>query len=364
MAYVRQVGSRFKCEVRVTKKGFPPLTDNKTLDTRLAAEEWGRLREDELAAQMTGGHPTKTVRELLVRFRDEEAPGRDGSKWDINRINQTLARWEPLGYNDLHLKAFTNLHMARIRRARLLEIAPNSVKREESLLKTIWAKARHPDWHWTDVDPFKDLGPIKGGSGKPRDRKAAWPELKKILRQLGYHPRLPEANKKAEVGLAMLLALRTTLRSQEVLAMGDDTVDLRRLIIEIDKHKTRYKTNQAKVVPIMPKALLLLARKCIGRGRYFTVASSSRDTFYREARDLVGVDGLRFHDLKRTSILMLKSRLSEDEVLSVTGNKDVEVLRRHYMKETAADAAKTLWRALGVNPERLMLAAGLGAAAP
>jgi hypothetical protein len=37
------------------------------------------------------------------------------------------------------------------------------------------------------------------------------------LRQLGYHPRLPEPTKSAEVGLALMLALRTTLRSQEVL---------------------------------------------------------------------------------------------------------------------------------------------------
>jgi hypothetical protein len=361
VAYVRQVGSRWKCEVRVTKKGFPPLTANEMHDSELAATQWGREKEDEFRAQMEGGHPTKTVRQLMVRFRDEEAPSRDGSKWDINRINQFLARWEPLGYNDLNLKAFTNVQMAKIRRSRLLEIAPNSVKREEALLRTIWARARHPDWHWTDVDPFKDLGPIKGGSGKPRDRKAAWPELKRILRELGYHPRRPEANKKAEVGLAMLLALRTTLRSQEVLAMSDDAVDLRRLIIEIEKHKTRHKTNEAKVVPLMPKALLLLARKCLGKGRYFTVATGSRDTFYRNARALAGVDDLRFHDLKRTSILLIKDKLKLDEILSVTGNKDAEVLRRHYLKETAAEAAKIVWSTLGFNREQLLQAAGVAA---
>ena len=150
----------------------------------------------------------------------------------------------------------------------------------------------------------------------------------------------------------MMVALRTTLRSQEVLQLGDDSIDLDRLVITIGKHKTRYVTQEAKVVPLMPKALMLLARKCIGRGEFFSISPGVRDTLYRRAKVLAGVPDLNFHDLKRTAVIMLKQRLSEDELMALTGNSDVEVLRRHYMTDTAAEASKKVWRALGVDRER------------
>lgn len=353
MAYIKQVGRKFKVEIRV-KVGADVVKENFTRDTRAQAERDGRDREDELRRLADGGFPRKTVRQLLARWRDEVAPTRDGERWDVNRINAIIRRLDVMGLADAQLADFGPKQMAAVRRARLAEISPPSVSREEALLKSIWAAARHPDWSWTDVDPFKDLGKIRGSKGQARRRKAAWPELKRILRQVDYHPGRAERSKRAEVGLAMLLALRTTLRSQEVLQLGDGCVDLERLVITIPKHKTRYVTNDAKRVPIMPKALVLLARKCLGKPAYFTLAPGSRDAMYRRAKRLAGVPDLTFHDLKRTAVSMMKARLTEPELMAVTGNSDVEVLRRHYMMDTAAEAAKALWRADGADARRIL----------
>ena len=354
MTYIRKVGLRHKVEIRVTMPGGLVHKENGYFDSLVTAREWGKVREDELRAQANGGFPKKTVRELIERWRDEVAPSRDGNKWDVNRCNQVLTLFKELGFDSMLLEDFKPTHMVKLRERRLTEVSPPSVKREETLLKSIWAAARHPSWHWTKANPFEDLGSIKGSKGRPRNRKAQWPELKRILRVLQYHPRKPEKNKSAEVGLAMMMALRTTLRSQEVLQLGDDCIDLDRLVITIPQHKTRYVTNESKRVPMMPKALLLLARKCLGRGQYFSVATASRDTLYRRAKQLAGVPDLTFHDLKRTSVLMLKGLLGEDDLMAVTGNTDVEVLRRHYMTDTAAEAAKTVWKALGANKAAIL----------
>lgn len=348
MSYTRPVGSRWKCEVRVTVDG-EVHKDNHTFDHKAAAEAWGRQRDAELKAMQGGGFPAKTVRQLLTRWREEVAPSRDGARWDVNRLKAIEARLDVMGLVDMRLADFGPKQMAAVRRARLAQISAPSVSREEALLKTVWATARHPDWSWTDANPFLDLGRIKGSKGVARRRKATWPELKRILRQLGYHPRQPEQNKTAEVGLAVMLALRTTLRSQEVLQLDDGCIDLKRLVLSIPQHKTRYITQQGKAVPIMPKALALLARKCLGRGRYFSVTPGSRDALYRKAKILAMVPDLTFHDLKRTSVMMLKSLLTEDELMAVTGNADVAVLRRHYMTDTAAEASKAVWRALGAD---------------
>ena len=353
MAYIRKVGRHWKAEIRI-KVGGEVVTDNFTRDTEDEARAEAARREADIVALRSGGFPRRTVRQLLQRFREEVAPGRDGGRWDVNRLLAIERRLEAMGLVDLPLADFRPREMATVRRSRLAEISPPSVAREEALLKAVWARARHPDWHWTDVDPFRDLGPIRGSKGVARRRKASWTELRRILRQLGYHPTRPETTKSSEVGLALMLALRTTLRSQEVLQLGDDCINLDRMVARIPRHKTRYITNDDKSVPILPKALVLLARKCLGRGRYFSVSPGSRDTLYRRAKRLAGVPDLNFHDMKRTSVLMLKRVLSEDELLGVTGNSDVEVLRRHYMTDTAADASRSAWRAMGVDRERLV----------
>jgi len=353
MAYVRRVGSKWKAEIRVVVRG-EQVKENLTRDTEEDARRDGALREEELRRVAAGGFARATVRKLMERWRDEVAPTRDGKRWDVNRINAILARMAQLGYDTMDVSEFGPREMAQLRKLRLAEIAPPSVKREETLLKAIWAAARHPEWAMTDVDPFRDLGGIRGSKGRPRTRKGeAW-EIKRLLRQLGYHPMRPPSSKTAEVGLALLLSLRTTLRSKEVLQLGDDLVNLDRLVLTIPAHKTRYVTNDDKRVPILPKALVLLTRQCLGRGRYFTVGPGSRDTLYRRARDFLGIEDLKFHDMKRTAVGMLKERMTDRELMAATGNADIEVLRRHYMTDTAAEAANGLWRAAGADRARLV----------
>jgi integrase len=358
--YVRQRGKSWKVECRVTAPGGFVHEANSTFDTKAAATSWGKAKDAEFRTMAGGGFPPCTVRELLARWRKEVAPGRDGARWDINRLLAIERRMEGLGFVDLPLASFTNRQMSPVRRARLADgISPASVKREEALLGAVWKAARHPDWGLTDVDPFKDLGGIKGSRGQPRNRKAQWPEIRRILRQMDYHPRGAVVTMTQQTALAVLLALRTTLRSQEVLQLADSAVDLRRMVITIPQHKTLYRTERPKSVPLMPKALVLMARKCLGRGQFFTLKAGSRDALFRKNKKLAGVPDLTFHDLKRTAVLLLKVSLSEDELMAVTGNADVETLRRHYMTDTAAEASKIVWRTLGLDPRAVLASLGV-----
>lgn len=362
MPYIRQVGDRFKVEIRVTMRNGEVVKENPYFDTKAEAESYGKERERALRQQIAGGFPSTTVRELIEKWRDEVAPSRDGRRWDINRCNQILKLFAEYTFDSMELEEFGPPEMAVIRERRLKEVKPASVKREECLIGAIWAAARHPTWNLTNVDPLANLGPIKRSKSKARKRRAQWQELRLILRELGYHPRQPERNKTAQVGLAMLVSLRTTLRAQEVLQLGNQWVDLNRLVITIPQHKTLYLTDEPKCVPIMPKALLLFARKgLLGRDQYFTVANATRDTMFRRARARAGITGLTFHDLKRTGVSLVKDLMDEKQLMSVTGNKDVEVLREHYMLDEAAVAAVKVWRELGVDRQKVFSAVGLSA---
>lgn len=353
----RSKAGTYRAEASVSK-GPRTLSESKSFETKAAAKLWAEAKEDEFRKQLNGGFPDKTVRELLEHWRDTIAPTNGGAKWDINRINAILVDFtETLGGLDAYrLADFGPREMASFRRLRLGQVTPPTVHRGESLLRRIWADARSVEvLGWTDVDPFKDLKPIKGSSGQARNRHAKWTELKRVLRQLGYHPRRPATTKTAQVGLAAMVALRTTLRSQEVLSLSDEAVDLDNLVIQIEQHKTRYITNRAKRVPLLPKALLLLSRKCLGQpGPYFTVANASRDTLFRNARKACNVVDLTFHDLKRTSLRLLKHRLTKAELMVVTSNADEDVLAEHYLLEVAAEAATMAWKALGADKAAMM----------
>ena len=66
------------------------------------------------------------------------------------------------------------------------------------------------------------------------------------------------------------------------------------------------------------------------------------------------MQGLTFHDLKRTAVLWLKERLTMEELKTVTGNSDESILRAHYMTETAAEAATIAWKAFGADKAKLL----------
>lgn len=122
---------------------------------------------------------------------------------------------------------------------------------------------------------------------------------------------------------AMLVALHTALRSGEILRMSRSTVDLRRKVYELPKHKTEAIVG-ARRVPLTSRAVRLLGvldaqAKRDGRDSYFTISDASRDVLYRKLRDRSMIEGLRFHDLRATALTLLSKRTDVMTLAASTG---------------------------------------------
>lgn len=78
------------------------------------------------------------------------------------------------------------------------------------------------------------------------------------------------------------------------------------------------------------------------RDAYFTISNASRDVLYRKLRDSTMIEGLRFHDL-RASALMLRSKwLDAMTPARTSGHVDINALFNTYYRETAEDIAARL----------------------
>jgi len=142
---------------------------------------------------------------------------------------------------------------------------------------------------------------------------------------------------------ASRVALHTALRSQEILDMGRDNVDLKRGVYYLRHHKTQDHVGD-RIVPLPSRCIPVLtileqAAAAAGRNEYFTVSDSSRDALYRKLRDRVMVKGLRFHDLRATALTLLSKRVDVMTLARISGHKNINELYNTYYRETEEEIA-------------------------
>ena len=196
------------------------LRDSGTFRTKREADEWAVRRRAELKAQKNGneGHK-KTLRDAMRRYAEEVAPTHRGERWEQIRLaafegHDTLPITLPVGQ-------ITPQHLARWRQWRETKVGPASVRREMSLLGSVFTAARR-DWHWIDASPLQD---VRRPAAPPHsERTITKAEIKVMLRELGYRWGRRPASVKQVVAYTLLLALRTGMRAGELAGMSWENV--------------------------------------------------------------------------------------------------------------------------------------------
>lgn len=116
--------------------------------------------------------------------------------------------------------------------------------------------------------------------------------------------------------------------------MSRSTVDLRHKGYELPKHKTEAKVC-ARHAPLSSRAVRLLRvleaqAQFDGRDAYFTISNASRDVLYRKLRDRTMIEGLRFHDLRATALMLRSKWLDEMTLAHTHGRVDTNELFNTY----------------------------------
>jgi len=217
------------------------------------------------------------------------------------------------------------MDIARFRDERLRKVTPSTVKRDLVLLGHVFEVARK-EWGIHFHNPVRDIK-------LPRDRRL----------QAGEETRLLEACREAHnpwLLPVVQLALETAMRQGELIRLRWEHIDLNRRTA----HLPDTKNGESRTVPLSTTAvrvLRTLPRSLHGQTFPGVTTEAIKRAYIRAVRR-AGIENLRFHDLRHEATTRLFEKgLNIMEVASITGHKDLRMLRR-YTHLKAEDLARKL----------------------
>lgn len=282
--------------------------DSETFDSKQAAKAWAARREAEISGGRRGEIPNLTVAAILERYSREVSKGKKGERWERIRL-------EALGRDRLaqvRLRDLDSPHVAEWQERRLRAVSGASVRRERNLLNNAFEIARK-EWRWLRNNPF--VGVRRPKDSRPRDRVASEAEIKKLTGA-------------ASEGLrrAIVIALETGMRAGEIPKAHVKG----RVAFLADTKNGRFRE-----VPLSK-----LAVENFGGGINLTAGSIS-SLFARLCKEQA-VEGLTFHDLRRTAIVRLAKKLDPLELAKMVGHRDLRMTLNVYYQQDAEETAAKL----------------------
>lgn len=322
--YVRKQRGKWRCEIE--RNG---VRASATFDTKVEAAQWGIKEEAAIIATKRGVFPKKTLADAADKYVEKVSKGSAGERWETLRLEALKRDFKTLAAKVL--STITTTDLADWRDARLVKVSKGTVQREINLLSHVFTKARD-EWKWMGESPLK--GMEAPGDNPPRSRRPTPRENRLILRWLGYVTGERPRTKQAEVAFAYLLALRTAMRSGEVLQLSPKTVKGSEATV---KHKMQYRTGMPRKVPLSKHALRLL------KGfKGFTVSDESRDALFRKAVESLLIEDLHFHDARRDALTRFSKKVDVWELSRISGIKDLRILLKHYYGATSEEIGSKL----------------------
>lgn len=290
-------------QAQVARKG---MRRSKAFPSKGAAQAWAGQQEAEIMAGDRGEIPNLTVAALLQRYAKEVSRGKKGERWEVIRL--TALERDRIAL--VRLKALDAPHASDWQQRRLQAVSAASVRRERNLLNNVFEIARK-EWRWLKKNPFEGVRRPK--DGKARDRIATQEELDKLLGMAS------PAMRRAIVG-----AVETGMRAGELAS----NPEIRgRVAYLLDT-----KNGTAREVPLSEKAV-----ECFPVG----LSAGSISELFARLCEQAGVEGLTFHDLRRTAIVRLAQKLTPMELAKMVGHKDLRMtLNVYYKQDAEAVAAK------------------------
>lgn len=290
------------------------VIDSQVFPSKSEASAWAALREAEITGGERGAIPNLTVSDLFTRYLKEVSPGKKGERWERIRL-------EALGRDriaQVRLRALDSPHVSDWQQRRLQAISGASVRRERNLLNNVFEIARK-EWKWLKRNPFDGVRRPK--DGRARDRIASEEEVGLLLSRAS-----------SNLSRVITFALETGMRAGEIGSMTADSVSGRIAKLVDTKNGT------SRDVPLSPKALECLQ---VDGDRLFMTAGSISALFAKLCKEC-GIEGLTFHDLRRTAIVRLAKKLTPFELAKMVGHKDLRMTLNVYYKQDAEAVADKL----------------------
>lgn len=313
--------------------------DSGTFATKEEARGWASKRETEMREQKAGKIPTdKTLADAFDRYAKEVSPSKDGARWETVRLNafkeHALGENFPrLSLGDVKLTDLDSRHMAAWRDERLKVVTGSTVNRDWNLLSNLFTIAQH-EWKWLAASPtFRVRRPKENPH---RVRRISEKEITRVCHALGYNRFDPSPLLKtvsSRIAVAWLFAIETGMRAGEIVKMTRAMVDEEQWCVHVPAGMT--KGDYKRDVPLSKYAMQLLKQlPPVDEGKpLFNIKNASRDTLFRDACNMAGVEDLTFHDSKHEAISRLARVLEVTALAEMVAHKDLNMLMVYYKSQ-------------------------------
>lgn len=319
MASIIKRGNYWRAQIR--RRGYP--VQNNTFDTKVQAESWARSVETAMDRGLfvsLGEAQRTTLAESLQRYGREISSTKHHPQQDLQRIRHWLR--QPMAAN--FLANLRGTDFAKYRDDRLAEgLAPNTVRLELALVSHMFEIARK-EWGMEGLlNPLKNIR--KPSGSRERDRRLNPGEYERLAKALGEHENpwlLPLFD----------MAIETSLRQGMLFVLRWDWVDLNKRVIYIpSSYRNKGNKGVPAALPLSTKAIAVLS--ALPRNlncHIFGTTQNATVCAWKRTIKRLGIQDLHWHDLRHEAASRLFEKgLNPMEVASITGHKNLNMLRRY-----------------------------------
>jgi len=339
MASILPRGGKWQAKIR--KRGYPPIS--KTFLRKQDADAWARQQEAEMdrgAWRDRSSADSTTLYALLDRYKKDVVPTKRGAEVEALRV-ETVQRDEIARYK---LSGLSPLVLADWRDRRLAAgCVGATVRRELDILSACFNWARR-ELMIAVENPVSSIR--RPPPSKARERRLEGDEEVRLIAALKDGPGVRpdgkayrQGTRNAWIRPVVELAIETAMRRGELLSLMWENVNLPRCTAYLPDTKN----GESRTVPLSSRAVAILSGlpRSIA-GRVFPITANALKIAFERATRRAGIGDFRFHDLRHEATSRLAERLPNlIELASVTGHKDLRMLKRYYHPR-AEDLAKKL----------------------
>jgi len=308
---------RWKVQIFINNKRM-----SKTFDKKVHADEWAKKTELELRMNTDDSH-LWTMTQILEKYRDEVSITKKGQRFETITIN----RWLKEKKFDCKLSEMDSKKVIDFRDERLKTIKGSSVKREMTLLSSMFGQAVK-EWQILDRNPCEKVK--RPPDSKRKKKLISQAEIDQFLNQIPYSG--STATQRDRAGIAFLFAIETAMRMGEICKLRKSDIEGRTAKLYDTKN------GEDRNVPLSSKALELLS--LLPTEDLFDLNVGQLDYAFRTVRDEAKLD-FNFHMTRHLAVTRLAKKLQILDLAEMTGHKKINELMTYY-KPDAENIANQL----------------------
>ncbi|WP_413114006.1 site-specific integrase [Thaumasiovibrio sp. DFM-14] len=327
--------SRFKATVFVKSKGRIIHRESKTFKKQAHATTWGKRKVHDIEEKGVNFSEVTTIGELLDNFIAES------DLWDnTGRTKQYVIKLlRDCDISNIETNALTTKDLiTHCQNRRNSGTGPATIYHDVAYLRSVMKRAKPIFNIDANYQVFEEAVPVLidmklVGKSQKRTRRPTGNELEKLrgglkLRE-GYRTngvtRIPYID-------ILDFSILTCMRIGEVCNLRWEDLNKEHKTITVRNRKDpRKKEGNHMIVPLLGESFDIVMKQNKKGDRIFPYNSKSVTAGFQRVRNGLGIEDLRYHDLRREGASRLFEKgYSIEEVAQVTGHRSLNVLWQVY----------------------------------